>query len=296
MTTPHWHFYRFTNAITQGLILALFFVVSPVRAQDVAEPSAPTGGAPATETPAAPTIDEPSTPDEALPDNAIDAVEAPAIDAFADQLLLDLGDYIDSAEQYTFDAEVVVDEQASWGQKVQYAYDISVAVHQPDRLYTIQTGDLYNRTIWFDGSQFTRLDRDLNHFVTVDTPDFLAEGIPYLENLGVVFSLSDFVTGNFYEGVTEKLNTGRYLGLHRVRGELCHHLAFTQDNIDWQIWIQDGSEIVPCKLIITYKNLPGEPQYTAYFSNWNFSPRLPERLFIPVVPRDAAEIPYLRRP
>jgi hypothetical protein len=207
--------------------------------------------------------------------------------------LQDLGRYIDGAEQFTFQADVEVDEVSPRGQKIQYTSNIEVAVRQPSRLFAMQEGDLSNRSLWFDGDQFIRLDRDLNNYVVVDTPNNIADAILFLEDAGVVFPLSDFVTGSFYEGVSTNIQTGDYLGLHRVRGALCHHLAFTQENIDWQIWIEAGYEIVPCKLVITYKNLPEVPQYTAYFSDWDFAPRLPDRLFNFVVPEGAAEIEFV---
>lgn len=219
----------------------------------------------------------------------------PRIDPAADELLQDLGQYIDQAKQFTFRADVEVDEVSSQNQKIQYASTIEVAVQQPNRLFADQEGDSRNRSLWFDGNQFTLLDENLNHYLSVDTPNTLGEAVPFLEDRGVVFPLADFVTRNFYQGVIANVQTGKYLGLHRVRSQLCHHLAFTQDNIDWQIWIKDGFEIVPCKLLITYKNLPESPQYTAYFSNWNFSPRLPDRLFKFVPPEGATEIEFLPR-
>ena len=215
------------------------------------------------------------------------------IDPVVDELLQELGQYIDGAEQFTFQAEVEVDEVSPQGQKTQYTSSFDVAVQRPDRLFANQQGDLQNRSLWFDGDRFTLLNQDLNNYLSVDTPNTLAEAVPFLEDRGVVFPLADFVTGNFYQGVIANVQTGRYLGLHQVRGELCHHLALTQDNIDWQIWIEDGYQIVPCKLIITYKNLPESPQYTAYFSDWDFSPRLPDRLFRFIPPEGASEIEFL---
>jgi hypothetical protein len=219
----------------------------------------------------------------------------PAINPVANQLLQDLGRHIDAAEEFTFQAEIEVDEVSPQGQKIQYTNLIKVAVHQPNRLFATREGDLDNRSLWFDGDRFTLLERDLNHYLSVDTPNTLAEAVPFLKDRGVILPLSDFVTGDFYRGVTANVRTGDYLGLHQVRGELCHHLAFTQDNIDWQIWVEEGNgnEVVPCKLIITYKNLPEAPQYTAYFSDWNFAPQLPDHLFQFVAPTGATEIELL---
>jgi hypothetical protein len=221
------------------------------------------------------------------------AQASPAIDPVADQLLRDLGDHIDGADSFTVDVQVEVDEISPRGQKIQYTSSIDLAVRGDNRLHVYEVGDLRDRTLWFDGNAMTVLHRDLNHYVMVDTPNNIADAIGYLEDQGVVFPLSDFVTGDFYEGVTTNIATGDYLGLHQVGDRQCHHLAFTQSNIDWQIWIEDGYEIVPCKLLITYKNLPESPQYTAYFGEWNFAPRLPDRLFNFVPPEGASQIEFL---
>ncbi|HIK44734.1 MAG TPA: DUF2092 domain-containing protein [Leptolyngbyaceae cyanobacterium M65_K2018_010] len=223
------------------------------------------------------------------------AQASPTIDPFADGLLRDMGAYIDEANAFTVEVQTEVDELSPRGQKIQYASTIGLAVRGNNRMYVYEVGDLRDRTLWFNGDTFTVLDRDLGHYVVVDTPNNIADAILFLEDTGVVFPLSDFVTGSFYEGVTTNIQTGDYLGLHQVGDQLCHHLAFTQANVDWQIWIADGFEIVPCKLLITYKNLPESPQYTAYFGEWVFEPRLPDRLFNFVPPAGTSQIEFVPR-
>ncbi|WP_204137763.1 DUF2092 domain-containing protein [Halomicronema sp. CCY15110] len=176
-------------------------------------------------------------------------VFAQTIDPAADALLRDLGTYIDGANSFTVDLQIEVDELSPRGQKIQYSSRVDLAVRGNDRAYAYEVGDLRDRTLWFNGDTFTVLNRDLNHYVVVDTPNTLAEAIPFLEDAGANFVLSDFVTGSFYAGVTSNIETGDYLGIHQVGDRQCHHLAFTQSNIDWQIWIADGYEIVPCKLL-----------------------------------------------
>lgn len=257
MTNLKQHFQYFTKGFGQGLVLTVIILASPVNAQQ-------------------------------NPGNS-----TPAIDPEANQLLQDLGQSIDQAQQFTFQAEVEVDEVSPRDQKIQYTSNINVAVQRPNRLFANQDGDLQNRSLWFNGEQFTLLDKNLNNYFSVNAPTTLGEAVPFLEDQGVVLPLADFVTGDFYQGVIANVQTGDYLGLHQVRGKSCHHLAFTQSNIDWQIWIADGAEVVPCKLIITYKNLPQVPQYTAYFSDWNFSPQLSDSLFRFEPPQGTAKLEFL---
>jgi hypothetical protein len=62
-------------------------------------------------------------------------------------------------------------------------------------------------------------------------------------------------------------------------GVSCEHLAFSQNNIDWQVWIENGARPVPRKFVITYKDEPDSPEFTAIFSNWDFTTQLPDFVF-----------------
>ncbi len=88
------------------------------------------------------------------------------------------------------------------------------------------------------------------------------------------------------EGVTY----GRYLGLHQAAGVACHHLAFSQPTIEWQIWIDAGDKPLPRKLVISYVQEPGEPQYSAVIRRWNLESKVPEGLFTFEAPEGARRI------
>ena len=70
----------------------------------------------------------------------------------------------------------------------------------------------------------------------------------------------------------------------------CEHLAFSLENVDWQIWIEAGARPVPRKIVITYKDEENSPQYTAILSNWDFQTKLPDFLFKFAPPDGAKEI------
>jgi hypothetical protein len=88
----------------------------------------------------------------------------------------------------------------------------------------------------------------------------------------------------------ENVETGIYVGQPVVQGVPTHHLAFTQKNIDWQLWIEDGANPVPVKAVITYKNVTSSPQFTVWLSNWNFAPRLADSLFEFLPPEGAHQV------
>lgn len=79
------------------------------------------------------------------------------------------------------------------------------------------------------------------------------------------------------EGLAERLVSGiehaAYLGETLIAGQPAHHLAFTTDDEDWQIWIaRDEAEPLPLMIVGTDTRVQGWPQYRAYFLDWNLEP------------------------
>ena len=70
----------------------------------------------------------------------------------------------------------------------------------------------------------------------------------------------------------------------------CHHLVFSQETIEWQIWIDASDQPLPRKLVITYVHEPGEPQYSATIRRWRLDPKFPEELFTFEAPEGAQKI------
>ena len=74
--------------------------------------------------------------------------------------------------------------------------------------------------------------------------------------------LADFLYREPYRSVRGNIQYGFDLGLNDVNGTSCRTLAFVEKDIDWQIWIEDGPQLIPCKLVITYKTQPAQPQFS----------------------------------
>ena len=73
--------------------------------------------------------------------------------------------------------------------------------------------------------------------------------------------LADLLSDDPWSVFSERVTGGFTVGASEVEGHACTHLAFTQDNVDWQIWIDAGETPTPRKLVITYKQMPSFPEY-----------------------------------
>jgi len=77
-----------------------------------------------------------------------------------------------------------------------------------------------------------------------------------------------------------------------VNGRACEALAFVEQDIDWQIWIDTGPQLTPCKLVIAYKAQRSQPQFSAVFTDWNFAPRIAGPVFKPELPPGTEKVPF----
>jgi hypothetical protein len=104
--------------------------------------------------------------------------------------------------------------------------------------------------------------------------------------------LEDLLYSDPYRRVRGNIQYGFDLGTNDVGGQRCHALAFVEKDIDWQVWISTGPQLVPCKLVITYKTQPSQPQFTAVFTEWDFNPRIAAPIFTPTLPAESRKIPF----
>jgi hypothetical protein len=205
----------------------------------------------------------------------------PVIGPRAELVLKAMSDYMKSVKQFSFRGKISFDEVLPTGQKIQYSAENRAAIRRPDRVYAEMEGDEGSRRFWYDGKKATLVDGELGVYATVDdVPTELGAMMDHLmEKYDFSPPLADLVYPDLYDAMIENVQFGIYVGLHDVEGIRCHHLAFVQKYIDWQIWIEDGLQMVPRKAVITYKALPESPQYTAVLTDWDLNARFSDILF-----------------
>ena len=180
---------------------------------------------------------------------------APAVAEQADRLLKQMGDYVGSAQQFTFHADIAFDHVLPSGQKLQYSASEDVALQRPGGLYVEWSGDLGDRQFWYNGTSITLYDPSTPFYANEAAP---AEMDGMLEKLVTQLNFSpplvDFLYHDPYRSIRGNVQYGFYLGLNDVNGRSCHTLAFVEKDIDWQIWIDTGPQLTPCKLVITLQD------------------------------------------
>jgi hypothetical protein len=210
------------------------------------------------------------------------------------QVLQKMGDFLKAQPQFTFKAEVTDDQVYHGGKKLQYGIDMETMVRRPDRLRVNATGDLVDKQFFFDGKTITLYDHDANLYASAEVPADIEGALDKAnKDFGVRVALTDLASPNLVEHIAKHIKHALYVGLHKVRGVPCHHLAFDGDQTQLQVWIEAGDRPLPRKVVLTQKKLPGSPQWTAYLTDWNFSPQLPDSLFVFTPPPGSAKVKFM---
>lgn len=205
-----------------------------------------------------------------------------------EKILQQACDFLKSAQQYSFKAEVTDDRVYTGGKKLQFAFDLEAYVQRPDKVRIDAAGDLEDKQFFYNGKTITLYDKLENHYAVLEAPGTIDEAMEKAsQEYDLQISLVDLAESNTCALMTKGVKHALYVGEGVVRGIECHHLAFDKDDIHWQIWIDAGEKPLIRKILINQKNLPAAPQWTAYITDWNFSPQLADNLFVFTPPQGA---------
>jgi len=219
----------------------------------------------------------------------------PVIDPVADRMLKEMSKTLSSAKAFKFIAAINFDQLLVSGQQIQYSGVAALTVKRPDKVFAEYAGDLDGKRIWYSGKDVTVLDVDKKFYGKLPVPANIDDAMESLmAEYGFTLPLSDVVVSDPYKAFVTNVAAGVVIGDSTVDGESCKHLAFVEKFIDWQIWISNGAHALPCKLVITYKTLPGGPQYSAVFSDWAVNPVIDASVFTPVLPEGAEQISFIK--
>jgi hypothetical protein len=211
-----------------------------------------------------------------------------------EKILLEACDLLKSAKQFSFKAEITDDRVYTGGKKLQFAFDLQAYVQRPDKLRINAIGDMENKEFFLDGKTLTLYEKPHNVYATMEVPSTIDAAMDKAsKEYGLRVALADLASENAYALATKGTKNALYVGQGVVRGVKCHHLAFDREKIQWQIWVDAGEKPLIRKLLITQKKLPAEPQWTAYFADWNFSPQLTDNLFVFTPPEGAKQIKFM---
>ena len=259
------------------LLLILTVILLGFSGSGLAQEKAPAPAPPAVKAPPGSPAQEPaSTPDPK-------------------QVVQQMCDYLKNHPQFSFKAETYNDRVYAGGRKLQYVMDMEAFFRRPDKFRINGSGDRENKELIFDGKNLTLYDKNMNHYGVIEAPGDMDAALDKAhKEYGLRVGLAELGANRCCEHVNQDLTNALYVGPSKVRGVLCHHLAFDKKNVHFQLWVEAGDKPLLRKVVVTQKKLPYAPQWTAFISDWNFTPQLADNLFTFTPPEGAQKIKFIQ--
>jgi hypothetical protein len=205
-------------------------------------------------------------------------------------ILKNMSEFLAKAERFSVNIRDGYDAVQQSGQKVEFGEVRKVTVSRPDRLrIEVERSDGEKGLVVFNGKDLTVYSADKNVHATVSREGTLDQAIKYaLDDLKIRVPLAMMLLSTLPIELDNLSVSADY-----VDGP-CDHLAVrTAKGVDFQVWVAQGSEPLPRRIVITYKGEAGQPQFWADLSNWSLAPDVSDALFTFTPPDGANRIQFL---
>jgi hypothetical protein len=215
--------------------------------------------------------------------------------ADAETILMGMAKFLSQAQRFMVSIRGGYDVVQASGQKVEFGYLRKVTVSRPDRLrIEVEQSDGDKNLVLFDGKEITVFSTPRNVYAKAQKPGSLDEAIAYfIKDLHMRLPLAMLLVSRLpaeLDGRTQSLD---YVEKTNILGVPSHHLAGRTGTVDFQVWVAEGDQPLPLRVVLTYKDAEGEPQFRAQFSDWNLSPEVTDSMFAFTPPEGAEKIAFL---
>jgi hypothetical protein len=202
-----------------------------------------------------------------------------------------------SAKQFSVTLCSSYDALQENGQMVEFGSVRNIQVRRPANLRVDrQRSDGNQRVLIFDGKQILVHNTTDNVYARVEKTGSVDDALKYLVGtLKIPLPLAKLFRTSIPAELEQMVEEIDYVELDMLTDVATDHLAVRTRDVDFQIWIARGKEPLPRRIVISYKNFKGEPQFRADFSNWNLSADAAKGPFKLTLPKNAEQIPMLVR-
>lgn len=218
----------------------------------------------------------------------------PKIAAAADAPLRAMSEYVAGLDQFSLHTTGSLEVVLTDGQKLEFPFDSEVWVDRPAQLRSDRVVGDDRLQFYYDGQTFTLYSKKAGFYAQHAAPATLDEAIVAMhQQLDLDAPAADLLSDDPYAALTEDVVSGYRVGIAEIEGVRCHHLAFRGNEVDWQIWIEDGPQPRPRRFVITSKQMQGAPQFSVQLSKWDTTPKLRDKFFAFKPPAGAQKIEFL---
>jgi hypothetical protein len=189
--------------------------------------------------------------------------------AEAKKLLKAMSDYLAAQKAISFSYDSMLQVVTNSGQKLGLISSGNVTFSRPDKIRTARSGGFVDIETVFDGKTLTLLGKNANKYTQVDIPGTVDQLVDVLKDkYNLPLPAADLLMANSYDELMQGVYDAKDLGSGVSFGTECDSLAFRKDDVDFQIWIAQGEQPYPCRIVITSSQTPGAPEYSVQMWGW----------------------------
>jgi hypothetical protein len=222
---------------------------------------------------------------------------APAaeIDADALALLKKFGGFLAAQPRFGFELDLSYEVLQEDGQRLEFGSFRRYTVRRPDhlRIYEVRRSDGV-REMYLDGKQLTvwipadkayALAKFSQHRDLDATLDLVRDA------LNIVVPLGDLLRSNPLARIEESMVSAYVVGREDLAGVPCDHVAWRSDEVDAEAWIAAGDQPLVQRVVLHYRQLDGQPRFSAQFRSWTLTPDVADSKFEFAPPEGAERVP-----
>ena len=209
-------------------------------------------------------------------------------------ILMQMAEFISTTARFSVSLRTGYDAVQGSGQKIEFAETQQITVSRPRNLRVESArSDGAKMLAVFTGTEIALIDVTANVIATAPQPGPIDETlVHFVQNLGMRLPLAVMLLSRLPAELDGRVKFIDYVEKTGIHGSPAHHLAARTDTVDFQIWITEGDKPLPQRVVITYKNAQGQPQFWAQLSDWNLAPTIAESTFAAIAPEGAQRVAF----
>jgi len=213
----------------------------------------------------------------------------------AKPLLIKMGEFLGKAQLLSVKVHTSYDAMQPSGQKIEWNEVRTLTISRPNRLrLEAEKSDGARSLVVFDGKEISTFDEKSRAYARAAQPGGVDETLVYfVRDLGMRLPLAALFLSKAAGDLERRVKSVEYVEKTGILGAPAHHLIGRTDSVNFQVWIADGDQPLPQRIVLTYPAESGQPQFRAQFSGWNLAPDAPDSAFTFTPPANASKIPFV---
>lgn len=212
-------------------------------------------------------------------------------------ILRRMGDFMSRLPKFSVTIQDAYDVVQDTGQKIEFSDVRKLTLVRPDRFrMDVQRSDGEKAHVAFDGRLVTVYSPKQKVYANSFVPGTIDDAVThYVRDLQMRLPLAMLFVSNLPGEIDRRVVSAEIVETSAITDPPCIHVAARTNRVDFQVWVPAQGDPLPRRVVITYREEKGQPQFQANLSDWNLSPDAPDTLFTLSIPQDAAKIDFLSR-